>query len=452
MQDSVEIADYQCYEHLDIVTPINIVEFEKLLIETNFEQSKRDTVVQGFKRGFDLGYTGSLDRKLTSDNIPFTVGDPVDMWNKIMKEVSLGRFAGPYTENDLPFQEFVQSPIGLVPKSGGKTRLIFHLSYNFSDQPADQSINALTPHDKCTVKYKDLYTAVSICLHLLTKDNSIELFYGKSDLVSAFRILPILPEQRCLLVMKARHPITKIWYYFVDKCLPFGSSVSCSHFQLFSDALTHVAQNKFGLTIVNYLDDFLFIHTNRDECNNMVRKFLELCETVNCPVSEEKTECASTLMVFLGILLDGKNHCLAIPQDKKLKALNTIQIIKEQKKVTIKVVQKLTGLLNFLQRAVVPGCPFNRCMYDKLKLRNKKGELLKHYHHIKLDAGFKQDWIVWETFLKSDSIHLCRPFVDFADNNEEPIFFYSDASLSKELGYGAVLAINGSLAIGEANL
>ena len=37
----------------------------------------------------------------------------------------------------------VQSPVGLVPKSGGKTRLIFHFSYHFKN--GNQSVNYWTP-------------------------------------------------------------------------------------------------------------------------------------------------------------------------------------------------------------------------------------------------------------------------------------------------------------------
>ena len=48
-----------------------------------------------------------------------------------MKEVRLKRVAGPFKE--IPFESFIQSAIGLVPKAGSdKTRLIFHLSYKFN--------------------------------------------------------------------------------------------------------------------------------------------------------------------------------------------------------------------------------------------------------------------------------------------------------------------------------
>ena len=64
-----------------------------------------------------------------------------------MKEVQCKRVAGPYDE--VPFHYFVQSPIGLVPKSGGDgTRLIFHLSHDFG--PNCKSINANIPQERCT--------------------------------------------------------------------------------------------------------------------------------------------------------------------------------------------------------------------------------------------------------------------------------------------------------------
>ena len=73
-----------------------------------------------------------------------------------MKEVHLKRVAGPFKE--IPFTNFIQSPIGLVPKAGSdQTRLIFHLSYEFKlDGEASKSVNACTPRELCSVTYKDI--------------------------------------------------------------------------------------------------------------------------------------------------------------------------------------------------------------------------------------------------------------------------------------------------------
>ena len=70
-------------------------------------------------------------------NIPFTVGDKFQMWLHTMKEVKLKHFAGPFKE--VLFDTFVQPPVSLVPKAGGKTHLIFHLSYKFQNR--NESIN-----------------------------------------------------------------------------------------------------------------------------------------------------------------------------------------------------------------------------------------------------------------------------------------------------------------------
>ena len=79
-----------------------------------------------------------------------------------MKEVEAKRVAGLYDK--IPFENYIQSPVGLVPKAGGKTRMIFHLSYNFSEK--EKSVNACTPKHLCSVKYNDLDSAVRQCLDL----------------------------------------------------------------------------------------------------------------------------------------------------------------------------------------------------------------------------------------------------------------------------------------------
>ena len=79
-----------------------------------------------------------------------------------MKEVEHKRVAGPFTEP--PCENFIQSPVRLVPKSGkDQTRLIFHLSYDCK-RDGNKSLNYHTPKHKCSVKYKDLDYAVQAYL------------------------------------------------------------------------------------------------------------------------------------------------------------------------------------------------------------------------------------------------------------------------------------------------
>ena len=124
--------------------------------------------------------------------------------------------------------------------------------------------------------------------------------------------------------MKAEDPKTGQVMYFIDKCLPFGASISCSHFQRFSNALLHMVNTLSGKrhSVTNYLDDFLFMEESAEGCDKLVRKFLEICIMINFPVALEKTEWASEMIVFLGVLLDGTNFRLCIPQDKRVNAFS----------------------------------------------------------------------------------------------------------------------------------
>ena len=147
-----------------------------------------------------------------------------------MDEVNEGRVAGPFDE--LPYEYYVQSPIGLVPKANGKTWMIFHLSYDFEEK----SINSWIPDEECTVKYNDLDQAVRFLLNLARKP----VVYGKTDFSNAFRLVPLSPQCRRWMIMMAENPDTHKKQYFVDKCLPFGSSISCAIFQRFSNAIKFV--------------------------------------------------------------------------------------------------------------------------------------------------------------------------------------------------------------------
>ena len=186
-------------------------EFERLLWKYNYDPGEIAFIADGFRNGFDIGYRGPPVVQLTSQNLKLRVGSEVILWNKIMKEVRLKRFAGPFEE--LPFDTYIQSPVGLVPKGENDTRLIFHLSH----PRTGGSLNGETPEHLCSVQYCDFADAVRACL-----DHGKSCSVSKSDFSSAFHILGIRKDHWKYLVLKARSPLDHKIYFFVDKCLPFG--------------------------------------------------------------------------------------------------------------------------------------------------------------------------------------------------------------------------------------
>lgn len=246
-----------------IVTPINAAELDRLLRETHYNDKKRSYIIDGFTNGFSIHYTGPTDRQNTSNNLKITIGSELELWNKVMTEVQLKRYSGPFDEIPQQFKNsFVQSPLGLVRKAGftadgkPKTRLIFHLSH---PRVSGTSVNAFTDENYKHVKYKDLDVAVALCLragpgcymaktglslfpsydlYIFVSFKSVTylceipniIYESFSDFSAAFRQAPIRVEDRRWLLMKAAHPITGRNYFFVENCCPFGVLYKHKHF------------------------------------------------------------------------------------------------------------------------------------------------------------------------------------------------------------------------------
>ena len=253
---------------------------------------------------------------------------------------------------------------------------------------------------------------------------------------SVFRHVPVAPDQWWLMVMKAEHPVTHEVFYFVDKCLPFGSSISCAIFQAVSDAIAWIVQWKTKNDNVNYLDDYLFAALLKSLCDKQIQVFLDVCEQISFPVALEKTFWSSTLLTFLGMLLDTKRQMVCIPMDKLLKAANWVEFFlnKKNKKATVLEFQKLCGILNFLCKSIVPGHDFLRRLY--VKVMGANGKSLKPHHHLKISEENRLDLMVWKEFLASPHCFY-RLFMEVVALQADKIDMFSDDSGNYKLGFGA---------------
>ena len=388
-----DVLQFENFDLQNIKTPVDVNILEHMLQESHYDEIETNFLVDGFRNGFSIGYARPENVKITAPNLKFReVGNPVTLWNKVMKEVKENRYAGPF--DVIPFDNYIQSPIGLVPKDGGKdTRLIFHLSY---PRGAGTSVNANTPQELCTVKYPDFNEAIQLCIQC-GKNCKI----AKSDMKSAFRNMGIMKKHWKYLIMKVESPLDGKTYYFVDKCLPFGASISCSHFQRFSNAVKHLVVFRTKKDLINYMDDFFFAALYKLLCNMQVKEFLKVCELIKFPVALEKTFWGTTKLTFLGLLIDTINQLVCIPVEKVDKAVNLIQVVlnKKSKKVTLNQLQKVCGFLNFLGRCVIPGRAFTRRLYAYTA-----NDKLKPHHHIRVNAEMRDDLKMWLIFLQHPAI------------------------------------------------
>ena len=141
----------------------------------------------GFEKGFRLGYEGPRHPRFSS-NLLSAKALPNITLEKLNKEISLGRIAGPFETP--PFTNIQCSPIGLVPKKeANEFRMIQHLSF-----PDGNSVNDFIPEVLCSVSYTSIDDAIK-----LIKQIGKGCLLAKTDIASAFRIIPVHPLDHELL-------------------------------------------------------------------------------------------------------------------------------------------------------------------------------------------------------------------------------------------------------------
>ena len=319
-----------------------------ILLLDGYDPSIVKCLRRGFTEGFSIHFDGDLPA-IFSKNLITAIQQPPVVEAKLFKKIEAGRIAGPF--ECPPFQEFRISPLGVVPKKvPGEFRLIHHLSY-----PKGLSVNDGISPEYSSVTYANIEDAIRCIKHA---GNSC--FLAKTDITSAFRIIPIKHKDYHLLGMK--------WngFYFYDRCMPMGCSSSCRTFEILSTAVEWIARHKLSIEfILHLLDDFLFIAPSYEVCSQSLDLFLSLCSYLGIPMAPEKTVGPSTTLSFVGIELDSISMEARLPHDKIQKCTTFISHFLRRKKVTLKELQSLIGLLNFACAVVRPGRAFLRRLIDR---------------------------------------------------------------------------------------
>ena len=133
---------------------------------------------------------------------------------------------------------------------------------------------------------------------------------AKTDIKSAFRIIPVHPLEYPLLGIKWANE-----YYF-DRCLAMGLKSSGAIFEKFSSSLEwhlHVS------AVLHILDAFLFIAPSRVKCSEDLHKFLDMCNFIGVPIAQVKTVGPNTTLQFAGIEFDSVQQETRLPLDKLTK-------------------------------------------------------------------------------------------------------------------------------------
>lgn len=294
----------------------------------------------------------------------------------LAKECALGRVLGPFDPASLP--QVHVSRFGVIPKgTSGQWRLILDLS-----SPEGHSVNDGIDSDICSLSYVTVDDAAKAILQMGSGG-----LLTKVDIKSAYRIVPVHPEDRSLLGMRWDGAL------YVDAALPFGLRSAPKVFTALADALEWRLRYEGVETIFHYLDDFLIVSPPGSELGVVnLHKLVTLFGRLQVPIAPEKLEGPTTILSFLRIELDSGALILRLPERKlrELKALLGTWLGK--KSCLKKDLQSLTGKLQHAAKVVRPGRTFMRRMFDLLKGVPRKQQF------IRLSTAFRSDLIWWHVY------------------------------------------------------
>ena len=135
-------------------------------------------------------------------------------------------------------------------------------------------MNDYIPKEFSKVHYKSFDVAIKLCLK-----HGKNAKLAKTDLDSMYGHLPMSRQALSLLGIKTDQD------YYLETCLPFGSSKSCAIFECFSMWLEWETTHCSKELLSHYLDDFIFIHLLQNTCQQMLQNFLDICKEITFPVA-----------------------------------------------------------------------------------------------------------------------------------------------------------------------
>ena len=173
---------------------------------------------------------------------------------------------------------------------------------------------------------------------------------AKTDIKSAYRLVPVHPEDRHYLGME--------WggYVYVDGMLPFGLRSAPIIFTAIADALEWCIRQTGVDDVYHYLDDYVILGPpDTGICQWFLDILKRVCAHLGVPLAPGKTEGPSSRITLLGIVIDTVLRELSLPQEKMDRLLTAVRQWKSKKFCTRRELESLIGSLHHACKVIRPG-------------------------------------------------------------------------------------------------
>ena len=354
-----------------INTPLSWSEWDRALA-SHPDQRFRQYIVEGIRYGFRVGFDYQTPIASSQHNMPSARERPEVVSGYLAEECSQGRVLGPL--EPAMFPQVHTSRFGVIPKgSSGKWRLILDMS-----SPEGRSVNDGINEALCSLTYVGVEDAVKGI-----KERGKGALLAKVDIKSAYRNIPVHPDDRWLMGMKWDRSL------FIDTTLPFGMRSAPKIFTAVADAVEWIARKEGVRFIIHYLDDYLVIGAPAsEECAIALEKLLGIFRRLGLPVAWNKREGPDTLLEFLGFELDTEALQIRLPPAKLEELVTLVQGWQAKKATTRTELESLIGKLGHAARKT-----FMRRMFAL------KATVRRPYHRVRLNKDFHSDLAWWAMYL-----------------------------------------------------
>ena len=363
-----------------IRTPLNVSAWREAL-RGHYDQTLAHYIVRGLNEGFRIGFDRSHSLVSTKRNLPSATEQEEVFAKYLEKEVTLGRIIGPFQ----PSSEWHINRVGVIPKghTPGKWRMITDLSH-----PPAASVNDGIDRELCTLSY---VTVEQVARKVSRLGKGALL--AKVDIESAYRLVPIHPDDRPLLSIQWKKDV------YVDAMLPFGLRSAPKIFTAIADALEWIVRQRGVELVEHYLDDYILMGGPHDRsCQHGLDVFVSTCAELGVPLAEHKQEGPCTRLTFLGIEIDTILGILCLPTEKLNRLKEMLREWSDRKVCTRRELESLVGSLNHACKVVKPGRSFLRRILDLLRWSGASAAPQPH-HHIRLNREFRSDLQWWRSFI-----------------------------------------------------
>ena len=369
-----------------MVTPLKLREWESALA-SHPDREYVHYLIRGIQEGFRVGFDRRSPLRSSGGNMPSAQKQAAVVEEYLGMECAEGRMVGPLDPNGWPCIHV--NSFGVIPKSSpGRWRLITNLLALLHGSVNDGISKELSSLSYISVDW------VAEQVVRLGKGTLL----AKLDIQSAYRIVPVHPDDHCLLGVKWKGQV------FVDCALSFGLRSACKIFTALADAVEWVASQRGALGMAHYLDDYIMWGApSSKDCAESLRILLEVCSELGIPVASQKCQGPSTRLVFLGIEFDTMSMELRLPEEKLVCLQALVTSWRVRKSCQWKELESVVGHLHHACKVVRPGRRFLRGLLALLS-RTHGG-----HHYAWLNESSRADIEWWHTFLaKWNGISVLR--------------------------------------------